>query len=111
LLVVHQASAIAACLSHGNAILVAQLVGLLHELLHLLHDGLILLLILLLIGHLRLLLRLLIARRIVGNLLLLRLLWRLIPGVGYLITTRGLTATALLSLACGFFQFPLEFIE
>ena len=107
LLVVHQASAVAACLSHSHAILVTQLVGLLHELLHLLHDGLVLLLVLLLVGHLRLL----IAGRIVRHLLLLWLLWGLIPGIGYLVTSRGLTASALLCLAGSFFQFLLKFVK
>ena len=77
-----------------------QLVGLLYELLHLLHDGLVLLLILLLVG----LLWLLVAGRIVRHLLLLllRLLRGLIPGVGDIVTTCGLP-TALLRLACGLF--------
>jgi len=101
--VVHQAGAVAACLCHLHAILVAQLVGLLHELLHLLHDHLVLLLILLLVGHLLgLLLRLLVARRIVRY-LLLWLLWGLIPGIGYLVTASGGRSTSLLSLSCGLF--------
>ena len=83
LLVVHQAGTETALLSNLHAILVTQLVGLLHELLHLLHDSLVLLLILLLGG----LLRLLVAGRIVGRLLLLRLLRGLIPRIGYFATT------------------------
>jgi len=110
LLVVHQAGAVATCLCHLHTILVTQLIGLLHELLHLLHDGLVLLLVLLLVGHLWLLLWLLVAWRVVRH-LLLRLLWGLIPGVGYLVTTSGLATTALLGLACRFFEFPLEFVK
>ena len=83
-LLVHQAGTVATCLSNLYAILVTQLVGLLHELLHLLHDHLVLLLILLLVGH-RLLLLLLVAGRIVRR-LLLRLLWGLVPGVRYFAT-------------------------
>ena len=48
LLVVHQAGTDAALLGDLYAILVAELVNLLNQLLHLLHDGLVLLLILLL---------------------------------------------------------------
>lgn len=84
-LLVHQAGTVATCLSNLYAILVTQLVGLLHELLHLLHDHLVLLLILLLVGHRLLLLRLLVAGRIVRR-LLLRLLWGLVPGVRYFAT-------------------------
>ena len=106
-LLVHQAGTIAACLGNLYAILVTQLIGLLYELLHLLHDHLILLLILLLVGRLRLL----IAGRIVRHLLLLWLLRGLIPGVRNFTTTRGLSTAALLSLACGLFQFFLKFIK
>lgn len=109
-LVVHQTGAVAASLCHGHSILVTQLVGLLHELLHLLHDHLVLLLILLLVGHLWLLLRLLVARRIVRHLLLLGLLWCLVPRIGNFVTTGGLSS-ALLSLACSLFQFFLKFVK
>ena len=83
-MLVHEACTVAACLCHSHAILVAELIGLLHELLHLLHDHLVLLLILLLVRHLRLLL--LIAGRVVWC-LLLRLLRCLIPWVGDVTTT------------------------
>ena len=106
-LLVHQAGTIAACLCNLHAILVTQLIGLLHELLHLLHDRLILLLILLLVGGLRLL----VAGRIVRHLLLLRLLWGLIPRVGNLVTTGRSTTLLLLSLTCGFFQLFLKFVK
>ena len=84
-MLVHEACTVASCLCHSHAILVAELIGLLHELLHLLHDHLVLLLILLLVRH-RLLL-LLIARRVVRCLLLLRLLRCLVPRVGDVATT------------------------
>ena len=96
MLVVHQAGAHAALLSYLDAVLVTELVSLLDELLHLLHDGLILLLVLLL-GRV-LLLRLLVAGRIVRHLLLLRLLRCLIPWVGNLVTTCGLSTATLLLL-------------
>ena len=109
-MVVHQAGAHTALLSHLYAVLVAQLVNLSHKLLYLLHDGLVLLLILLLGGIilLLLLLRLLIAGRIVGG--LLGCLFVLGPGVGDLIATDG-AATAALSLTSSLFQFPLKFIS
>ncbi len=110
MLIIHQAGTVAASLCHLDAILVAQLVGLLHELLHLLHDHLVLLLILLLVGHLRLLL--LVAGRIVRHLLLLGLLRGLIPGVGNLVTADSSTAALLLlSLSGGLFKFLLEFVK
>ena len=96
MLVVHQAGAHTALLSHLDAVLVTELVSLLDELLHLLHDGLILLLVLLL-GRV-LLLRLLVAGRIVRHLLLLRLLRCLVPWVGNLVTTGRPSATLLLLL-------------
>ena len=99
LLVVHQAGAYTALLRNLHAILVAQLIDLLHQLLHLLHDSLLLLLILLLGGVL--LLRLLVARGEVRYLLLLRLLRSLVPGVGDIVTAYGTTAGLLLCLACG----------
>ena len=109
LLVIHQAGTVAASLCHSNAILVAQLVGLLHQLLHLLHDGLVLLLILLLVGH-RLLLRLLVARGEVRN--LLGGLLVLGPRVRNLITTdRSSTTLLLLSLSGSFLQFLLKFVK
>lgn len=108
-LLVHQACTITACLCNSNAILVTQLVGLLHELLHLLHDHLVLLLILLLVGHL--LLWLLVSGREIRHLLLLWLLRGLIPGVGYLITTSGRGTASLLGLASGLFQLFLKFIK
>ena len=108
LLVVHQAGAVAA-LGELYAILVAQLVNLSHELLYLLHDGLVLLLILLLVGSLLLLL-LLVAGREVRSLLLLRLLRLLVPRVGDVFTADG-AATATLGLTCSLFQFPLKFFE
>ncbi len=102
-MLVHEASTIAASLCDSHAVLVAELIGLLHELLHLLHDHLILLLILLLVRHLRLLLGLLIAWRVVWC-LLLRLLRCLVPWVGNFTTTDCSSATLLLlSLASGFF--------
>ena len=102
LLVVHQAGTDAALLSHLYAVLVSQLVNLLNQLLHLLHDGLVLLLILLL-G--RVLLLLLVARGEVRSLLLrllLRLLWGLVPGVRNIVTA-GSAPTALLGLAGSLF--------
>lgn len=104
LLVVHQAGTEASLLGNLHAILVTQLVGLLHELLHLLHDHLVLLLILLLvrISGLLLLLRLRIDRRKVGC-LLLGLLRLLVPRVGNIFTTRHLATALLLGLACSFF--------
>ena len=98
-MLVHQASAITARLGNSYAILIAELVSLLHQLLHLLHDGLVLLLILLLVGHLRLLL-LLVAWRIVRH-LLLRLLWLIIPRIGDFVTADGASALLLLGLSCG----------
>ena len=97
-MLVHQASAITARLGNSYAILIAELVSLLHQLLHLLHDGLVLLLILLLVGHLRLLL--LVAWRIVRH-LLLRLLWLIIPRIGDFVTADGASALLLLGLSCG----------
>lgn len=79
-----------------NTILIAELISLLHQLLHLLHDSLILLLILLLVGGL-----LLVAWRIVRHLLLLRLLLLIIPRVGDFVTTDGTAALLLLGLSCG----------
>ena len=97
-------------LGHLHAILVPQLIGLLNELLHLLHDGLVLLLVLLLGGVL--LLWLLIAGRIIRYLLLLRLLWGLIPGVRNFVPACSLSATCLLlGLSCGLFQFFLKFVK
>ena len=81
-----------------HTVLIAELVGLLHELLHLLHDGLVLLLVLLLVGCLLLLVAGRIVRRLL--LLLLLLLWLLrcvIPGVGNFVSTDR-TAAALLLL-------------
>ena len=66
-------------------------VSLLNQLLYLLHDGLVLLLILLLGGVL--LLWLLIAGREIRSLLLLRLLRGLVPRVGNLVATCGLSTT------------------
>ena len=108
LLVVHQAGTVAA-LGELHAILVAQLVDLPHELLYLLHDGLILLLILLLVGSL--LLRLLVAGREVRCLLLLWLLRLLVPRVRDLVGIDVATTAGLLCLACGLFQFSLEFFK
>ena len=99
MLVVHQAGTEASCLGNSHAILVTQLVGLLNELLHLLHDGLVLLLILLLVG----LLWLLVARRIIRHLLLLRLLRGLVPGVGDVVATCGLSACGLSACLAGRF--------
>ena len=100
-LLVLQAGAIATRLGNLNAILVSQLIGLLNQLLHLLHDSLILLLILLLVRRLLLL----VARRIVWHLLLLLLLLRLlrliIPRIGDLIATDGTATLLLLGLSCG----------
>ena len=84
-------------------------------LLHLLNDGLILLLILLLARVVRLLrllmlLRLLIAGREIGSLLRL-LLGLLGPGVRDVITTGSGTTTLLLCLACGLLQFFLKFVK
>ena len=103
LLVVHQAGTVAACLGNLHAILVAQLIGLLHELLHLLHDHLVLLLILLLvrISGLLLLLRLLVDGWEIGR-LLLWLLRGLIPWVGDVSAARRL-APALLCLTGSLF--------
>ena len=86
-MLIHEAGTVATSLCNSHAILVAQLIGLLHELLHLLHDHLVLLLILLLVRHLRLLLGLLVAGRKVWSLLLLRLLRGLVPRVGDVATT------------------------
>ena len=98
-LLVLQAGAIATRLGNLNAILVSQLIGLLNQLLHLLHDSLILLLILLLVRRLLLL----VARRIVWHLLLLllRLLCLIIPRIGDLIATDGTATLLLLGLSCG----------
>ena len=114
MLVVHQAGAVAASLCHLDAILVAQLVGLLHELLHLLHDHLVLLLILLLVGGL-LLLRLLLLRLvswgIVRRLLLLRLLCLIVPGIGDVVAAHRAATLLLLGLACCLFQLFLKFVK
>ena len=74
------------------------MIGLLNQLLHLLHDRLILLLILLLVRRL-----LLVARRIVWHLLLLllRLLRLIIPRIGDFIATDGTASLLLLGLSCG----------
>jgi len=102
LLVVHEACTVAASLCDLHTVLVTELVGLLHELLHLLHDHLVLLLILLLVGHG--LLRLLVARRVVRHLLLLWLLRCLIPRIGDVVSAGGLPAAALLlGLTCRLF--------
>ena len=109
--VVHQAGTHAALLGNLDAILVAELVDLLHQLLHLLHDGLVLLLILLL-GGIGLLLRLLVSGREVGYLLLLlRRLLVLRPRIGDVVSANAAASTALLSLSCGFFQLFLKFVK
>ena len=100
LLLILETGTVATRLGDLNTILVAQLVSLLYQLLHLLHDHLVLLLVLLLVG----LLRLLVARREIGLLLLLRLLRRLVPRIGNVFTANGASsASLLLSLTCGLF--------
>ena len=100
LLLVLETSTETSRLGNLYTILVAQLVSLLHQLLHLLHDHLVLLLILLLARLLRLLL-LLVARREIGLLLLLRLLWRIIPRVGNVFTAHGTSSASLLLCLTG----------
>ena len=108
LLLVHGAGTITARLNYLHTVLVAELIGLLNQLLHLLHDGLVLLLVLLLVGSSLLL----IAGRIVRHLLGLSLLLSIIPGVGDVVATDRAAATLLLlSLPSGFFQLFLKFVK